>query len=63
MDFSRIAMDDHSHPFVKAGLAVGGATAVNVVVLTEWLQLLAAFCAAVYSVIVLIEWWIRRRKK
>lgn len=54
---------ENDHPLAKATVAVTSAVAVNVVTVTEWLQLMAAFCAAVYSLIVLIEWFLKRRKK
>jgi hypothetical protein len=56
-------MNEQSSPIAKALTAAGGATIVNVVTVTEWLQLLAALCAAIYSLVVLVEWFLKRRKK
>lgn len=54
---------DISYPLTKAGVAVAAASAVNIVNVTQWLQLGAALVAFVYGLAVLIEWvWKRARR-
>lgn len=54
---------DISYPLTKAGAAIAVAGAVNVVNLTQWLQLGAALVAFIYGTAVLLEWvWKRARR-
>jgi hypothetical protein len=54
---------DIQYPLQKALVAGVGATAVNVVVVTQWLQLISAGAAAVYACIVLVEWGLKKWRK